>query len=62
MLGSAKSKSVSVSTLIVLLPFDSLADGPKIDHFSHVVILEVTGYVSVQRQDLGNIVGKCADT
>jgi hypothetical protein len=44
--GLTKSKSISVSTLIALLPFDSLSDGPKIDHFSHIVILEVTGYAS----------------
>src|SRR5262249_15397609 len=47
--GSTESKSVGLSTLIALLPFDSLADGPKVDHFSHNVILEVTGYVSAQR-------------
>jgi len=37
---STKSKSVGISALIAPLPFGSLADSPKIDHFSHVVILE----------------------
>jgi hypothetical protein len=46
----AKGNAIGVRTLIVLLPFGSLAHGPKIDHFSHSVALEgVAGYVSVQR-------------
>ena len=38
--GLAKGKTVGVCTLIVLLPFGSLADGPKINHFNHSVALE----------------------
>jgi hypothetical protein len=46
----AESETIGVGAFIALLPLGSLANGPKIDHFSHVVILiEVTGYVSAQR-------------
>jgi hypothetical protein len=46
----AKGNTIGAGTLIVLLPFGSLAHGPKIDDFSHSVALEgVAGYVSVQR-------------
>jgi hypothetical protein len=41
--GLTKGNSVSVCTLIVLLPFGSLADGPKIDHVNHSVALDGNG-------------------
>ena len=38
-----KRKTIGVGTLIVLLPFGPLSNGPKIDHFSHSVALEGNG-------------------
>jgi len=43
MFGLAKCKTIGVGTLIVLLPFVPLSNGPKIDHFSHSVALDGTG-------------------
>jgi len=37
--GQTKSKSIGVGTLIVLLPFVPLSNGPKIDYFSHSVVV-----------------------
>jgi hypothetical protein len=43
MFGLAKRKTIGVGTLIVLLPFLPLSNGPKIDHFSHSVALDGNG-------------------
>jgi hypothetical protein len=39
----ARLRSIGVGTLIVLLPFLPLSNGPKIDHFSHSVALDGNG-------------------
>ena len=39
----AKRKTIGVGSLIVLLPFVPLSNGPKIDHFSHSVALDGNG-------------------
>jgi hypothetical protein len=49
MFGLAKRKTIGVGTLIVLLPFLPLPNGPKIEHFSHPSPSMVTGYVSARR-------------
>jgi TolB-like protein len=41
--GQTKSKPVGVGTLIVLLPFVPLSNGPKIDYFSHSVVVALDG-------------------
>jgi hypothetical protein len=38
----AESQTIGLSSLITLLPFRLLADGPKIDHLSHSVSSTVT--------------------
>ena len=43
MFGLAKRKTIGVGTLIVLVPFLPLSNGPKIDHFSHSVALDGNG-------------------
>jgi hypothetical protein len=44
-LGPTVGKSISVGTLIILLPFGLLASGSKIDQFSHSSFSKVAGYV-----------------
>jgi hypothetical protein len=41
--GQTKSKPVGVGTLIVLLPLVPLSNGPKIDYFSHSVVVALDG-------------------
>lgn len=48
MLGLTKCKTIGLCTLFVLPPFCLLADGPKIDHFSHSVALDGNQLVSVR--------------
>jgi hypothetical protein len=63
MFGLAKRKTIGVGTLIVLLPFLPLSNGPKIDHFSHSVALDGNGLrFSSALPWIRNITAKCADT
>ncbi len=41
--GLTKSKTIGVGSLIVLPPFSSLSNGPKIDHVSHSVAFDGNG-------------------
>jgi hypothetical protein len=61
--GLTKGNTIDVGTLIALLPFGSLADGPKIDHLNHSVALDGNRLrFSSAAQLLGSIAAKCADT
>ena len=63
MFGLAKRKTIGVGTLIVLLPFLPLSNGPKIDHFSHSVALDGSRLCfSSALTWTRNITAKCADT